>query len=242
MWCYWSGGCRLQKISDIQVIQALMQKNGLVDVFGPEAVGEMELRTYADREMVCSMGDTLDGLYVLVSGKLKVYTLLPNGKTMLLRFSRPPALIGDVEWMAQYPVKNNVEAVGACSLLIITRELILEKEANNPAFLWFMIQNLSHKLYTLGNASAMNLLYPVENRFASYLLSLLSQKDGLEQAEEIRTSTLTETAEMLGTSYRHLNRVIHRLIQDGVLVRKKGRLIVLNEHKLRELAGNHLYN
>ncbi|MEW9701203.1 Crp/Fnr family transcriptional regulator [Paenibacillus sp. SI8] len=232
----------MQKINDAEAIQTFVRRNHLGDKFGPQVVEAMELRVYADREMVCLMGEMLDGLYVLVSGKLKIHTLLPNGKTMLLRFSRPPSLIGDVEWTAQYPVKNNVEAVGECSVLVISRELIMEKEANNPAFLWFMIQNLSHKLYTLGNASAMNLLYPVENRFASYLLSLFSQENSSEQAEEIRTSTLTETAEMLGTSYRHLNRVINRLIQEGVLVRKKGRLLVLNEARLRELAGNHLYN
>ncbi len=235
------GGCNLQKNQDKEAIQRLVQANGLHEIFGPDVIGAMELRVYEDREIICAMGYQLDGLYVLAAGKLKIYTLLPNGKTMLLRFSRPSAMIGDVEWMAKHPVKNNVEAVGECSLLFISRELILEKEAENAAFLWFMIQNLSHKLYTLGNASAVNLLYPVENRFASYLLSLFAAENSLQQTEELRTSTLTETAEMLGTSYRHLNRIISRMIQDGVLQRQKGRLIILNEERLREMAGNHLY-
>lgn len=230
----------MQKVTGVPTIQKLLRSNGLLSMFQPHVVEAMELRIYADREKVCSMGDILDGLFVLVTGKLKIYTVLTNGKTMLLRFARPPGLIGDVEWMAQYPVKNIVEAVGECTLLFVSRA-ILEEEMSNPAFLQFMIRNLSHKLYTLGNASAMNLLYPVENRFASYLLSLLPLENTAGPAEEIRTSTLTETAELLGTSYRHLNRVITGLIREGILERKKGRLIVLDQTRLRELADNHLY-
>lgn len=231
----------MHKIADAREVQRLVEANGLTGILQAATVEAMELRAYSDGETVCSMGEFLEGLFVLAAGKLKVYSLLPNGKTMLVRFARPPSLIGDVEWMARYPVKNNVEAVGECRLLVISREHILNEECGNPAFLRFMVKNLSHKLYTFSNASAMNLLYPVENRFASYLLSLLPKEGGFGQVEEIRTSSLTETAEMLGTSYRHLNRVIKGLIESGVLERKKGRIAVLDEERLRRLADHHLY-
>jgi len=230
----------MHKTNDEEMIKSMAVKHGLHDIFHPVVIDGMELQVYADKETVCRVGDKLDGLFVLVSGKLKIYTLLPNGKTVLLRFANPPALIGDVECLAEYPVKNVVEAVGESSLLAVSGELI-RKELNNPAFLRFMVGHLSHKLYTLGHATAMNLLNPVENRFASYLLSLLPEKNGGEYIEEIRTSTLTETAELLGTSYRHLNRVINRLVKEGTLGRKNGRLLVLNERRLKELANNQFY-
>ncbi|BBH23555.1 catabolite gene activator protein [Paenibacillus baekrokdamisoli] len=231
----------MQRIKDAQAISELLRSNNLLTIFRPQVVESMELRIYGNQETICTMGDTLDGLYVLVTGKLKIYTVQPNGKSILLRFTRPPSLIGDVEWMGQYPVKNIVEAVGQSSLLLIKWDRMLEEEMNNPAFLRFIIENLSRKMYTLSNASAMNLLYPVENRFASYLMSLLPQETDAGQVEEIRTSSLMETADMLGTSYRHLNRVIKSLIQEGVLQREKGRLLICNEQRLKELANNQLY-
>lgn len=226
---------------DGRMIRELAERHGLERMFEPEVLADMELRIYADKETVCTVGERLDSLYVVAEGRLKVYTLLPNGKTVLVRFCRPPALIGDVEWMAGYPVKNIVEAEGECSLLAVSRSLLLEKEMDNPAFLRFMIRNLSHKLYTLGNTSAINLLYPVENRFASYLLSMQPEKRGTPYAEEIRTSSITETAEMLGTSYRHLNRVIAGLVREGVLERKKGRILIKDEARLRELGSHNPY-
>lgn len=97
-------------------------------------------------------------------------------------------------------------------------------------------------MYTLGQTSAMNVLYPVENRFASYLMSLFADNTGAQRVEEIRTSTLTETADLLGTSYRHLNRVVRRLIEDGIIERRNGRLIVRDEERLARLANGNLYD
>ncbi|MEK8129104.1 helix-turn-helix domain-containing protein [Paenibacillus filicis] len=233
----------MERSRDRHAIQELVERNGLLPVFHPEVIAAMELRIYTDREIVCAIGDYLEGLQVLVKGRLKIHTSLPNGKTMLLRFTEPPTLIGDVEWMARYPVGNTVEAVGATMLLFVSRECLLEKEMDNPAFLQFMIRNLSHKLFTNGQSTALNRLYPLENRFASYLLALLPDQDPASsgRARELRTSTLGEMAELLGTSYRHLNRVIARLTQEGVVERKRGGLRVLDESRLRELAHNHRY-
>jgi CRP/FNR family transcriptional regulator, putaive post-exponential-phase nitrogen-starvation regulator len=231
----------MQKTRDTEAIHLLAERLGLQKIFTPQAIKVMELRTYADQETICAIGDRLEGLYVLASGKLKIYTVLENGKAMLLRYAHPPAVVGDVEWMAQYPVRNIVEAVGMCTTLHVSHAAIHEHESSNPAFLQWIIKNLSQKIYTLGSAAAMNQLYPVENRLASYLLSLQPDASGIGAADEIRTSTLTETAELLGTSYRHLNRVISRFIDEGILERKNRRLIIKDEERLRALSSHHLY-
>ncbi|WP_410511712.1 cyclic nucleotide-binding domain-containing protein [Paenibacillus sp. BR2-3] len=231
----------MQIIYDRECASNLAERNGLGGIFSTDVIQEMELRRYEDGEAVCLVGDVLDGLFVLVEGKLKIHTLLPNGKSMLVRFAKPASIIGDVELLRQYPVKNQVESVGPSLLLVAGRKLLFKELQENVSFLRFLVGELSHKLYTLGQSSALNLLYPVENRFASYLLSLLSDPGDGRHLEEIRTSTLTETAELLGTSYRHLNRIVRRFIEEGIIERKRGRLIVLQEGKLAELANGNLY-
>ncbi len=160
---------------------------------------------------------------------------------MLVRFTRPMSVIGDVELLHQFPVKNQVESVGESLILFAGRRLLLRELEENTALLRFMVGELSHKMYTLGQASALNLLYPVENRFASYLMSLFANNSGGRRVEEIRTSSLIETAELLGTSYRHLNRIVRRFIDEGIITRKRGRISVLDEAKLAELANGNLY-
>lgn len=202
---------------------------------------KMELRRYEDGETICSVGDHLDGLFVLVEGKLKIHTLLPNGKSMLVRFARPMSLIGDVELLHQYPVRNQVESIGHSLLLFAGRKLLLRELEDNADLLRFLVGELSQKLYTLGQASALNLLYPVENRFASYLLSLFANNISVPRVDELRTGNLIETVELLGTSYRHLNRIVRRFINEGMITRQRGRLSVLDEAKLAKLANGNLY-
>lgn len=231
----------MQSIVDAEALRSLAETNGLTRMFSGEHIAKMELRRYEDGEAVCSVGDKLESMFILVQGKLKIHTLLPNGKSMLVRFARPMSVIGDVELLRQEPVKNEVQSVGDSLLLIASRKMLLGELEHNTELLRFLVGELSYKLYTLGQASALNLLYPVENRFASYLMSLIRDSGGDKRKEEIRTESLTETADLLGTSYRHLNRVVRRLIDDGIIERKKGRLMVLDEAKLSQLANGNLY-
>ncbi|MFF2016100.1 Crp/Fnr family transcriptional regulator [Paenibacillus sp. NPDC058177] len=231
----------MQMIYDREAVRHLAEKNGLDEIFGNPMIESMELRLYGNGEAVCSVGDKLEYLFILVQGNLKIHTLLPNGKSMLVRFARPMSIIGDVELLREYPVKNQVESVGDSLILLASRRRLLKEMEHNAVLLRFLYGELSHKLYTLGQTSALNLLYPVENRFASYLLSLLTDSEGIRYVDEIRTSTLTETAELLGTSYRHLNRIVRKFIEQGIIERKHGRLSILDEGKLAELASGSLY-
>ncbi|MEK5029176.1 MULTISPECIES: Crp/Fnr family transcriptional regulator [unclassified Paenibacillus] len=231
----------MNTILDLEAVRTLAGKNGLEEMFSTEVIERMELRRYSDGEAVCSVGDRLESMFILVQGKLKIHTLLPNGKSMLVRFARPMSVIGDVELLRQYPVKNEVESVGDSLLLVAGRKLLLKEMEENTALLRFLVGELSHKLYTLGQTSALNLLYPVENRFASYLMSMFADSVGGHRVEELRTASLTETADLLGTSYRHLNRIVRRFIEDGIIERRQGRLSVLDEAKLARLANGNLY-
>lgn len=231
----------MQRIHDRETVRGLAEKNGLVDIFGRHITDSMELRCYGDGEAVCSVGDRLEYLFVLVKGNLKIHTLLPNGKSMLVRFVRPMSIIGDVELLKQNPVRNQVESAGDSLVLLASRKRLLKEMETNAVMLRFLYGELSHKMYMLGQTSALNLLYPVENRFASYLLSLFADQEGGRFTEEIRTSTLTDTAELLGTSYRHLNRIVRRFIEEGMIERTNGRLRILDKGKLGELASESLY-
>ncbi len=55
-------------------------------------------------------------------------------------------------------------------------------------------------------------------------MSMLTNTNG-PFVDEIKTSNLVEIAQVLGTSYRHLNRVINELVEIGVLVMIGGVLI-----------------
>ena len=58
---------------------------------------------------------------------------------------------------------------------------------------------------------------------------------------ELKTFKLTELATLLGTSYRHLSRIVNEFITNGIIEKKKGIITIKDIEKLKELSGGNLY-
>lgn len=232
----------MKTIHNDELLAQYVSEHKLGAILDSETIALMSLLAYDKSEAICSAGDQLDYLFLLVKGKIKVYTTLPNGKSVLLRFNEPLAMIGDMELMTGYPVRCMVESVGESLFIAVKLEVLRARAFHDPGFLSFIIKQLSYKLYTVSNASSLNLLYPVENRFASYLISVTPDDPKAPGLEQLKTEKLTEVAELLGTSYRHLNRVITQLAADGIVERKRGAVYIRDIDRLKQLASGNLYS
>ncbi|WMT43043.1 helix-turn-helix domain-containing protein [Paenibacillus sp. D2_2] len=106
------------------------------------------------------------------------------------------------------------------------------------SFLNELLRHLSYKLQTCTTASRVNLLASVEERFASYLLTTRLQN---EFGKEILTPHISEIASLIGTTPRHLNRVIHKLMVMNVVIKEKKRLVISDWARLEEISNGIRY-
>ncbi|MFD9628982.1 Crp/Fnr family transcriptional regulator [Peribacillus muralis] len=226
----------MKELNDTDLLESFVKEYKLNEIFESEVIKELKIFELDKGEVLCTNRDNLDQLFMLVKGKLKVSTLLPNGNSLLLRFNNPLVLIGDVEFVLRTEMNNHIETVNKSILIGINYKLLQGEYSNNPAFLKFLLGNVSRRLYAFSNATSLNLLLPVENRFLSYLVCTLFDENTSSFAKEFETSRLTEVAELLGTSYRHLNRIVKKFITERIIERRKGRLYVRNVDKLKDLA------
>ncbi|MDN9012833.1 helix-turn-helix domain-containing protein [Brevibacillus laterosporus] len=58
---------------------------------------------------------------------------------------------------------------------------------------------------------------------------------------ELKTSNIKEVADLLGTTYRHLNRVIHSLSEKKIIKRDKSSIRILNWSCLEEISNGIRY-
>lgn len=202
---------------------------------------QMKAYPFSKGDDLFTTGERLDELYFLVEGKIKIYTLTPEGKSLINRFKRPLAVIGDVEYVKGSPVINSVEAVTDGVMLAIPFADLKELEAGHPQVIRFLLETVAHKFYSESQATSMHMLYPVEVRLASYLLSISSDGEGTLFHQEMRTSSLTELAEWIGTSYRHLNRVLKKMASEGTIERSNGVIQIKKLENLRTLANGNIY-
>ncbi|SEA03148.1 cAMP-binding domain of CRP or a regulatory subunit of cAMP-dependent protein kinases [Thalassobacillus cyri] len=210
-------------------------------VFSEDFRPQIKVCQFKKGNVLFSAGEELEELYILVEGKIKIFTLTPEGKSLINRFKRPLELIGDVEYVKRNAVFNSVEAVTDGVMLAASFADLEKLEKDHPPFMRFLLETLARKFYTESHTTSLNMLYPVEVRLASYLLSISSVSEGTAFHQEMHTSNLTELAEWLGTSYRHLNRVLKKMALDDIIERANGTITIKDLEKLSILAKGNIY-
>ncbi|MBC2399342.1 CRP-like cAMP-binding protein [Clostridium tetanomorphum] len=208
------------------------------NIFLNDLTKYMELHSFNKNEHICKYKEKLSYFYFLVHGKANVYLLLKNGKSLLLRFYKPLSLIGDVEFVNDNYTSSNIQVVEKTLCIGISMECLRTLALEDTNFLTYIINSLGDKLEKNSKSSSINLLYPLENRLASYLLAISSPKDKSLDINGISTYKLTEMADLLGTSYRHLLRTIDKFCKQNIIKKYKNSIIILDINQLEQLAGD----
>lgn len=212
-----------------------LARYALEDIFPSSLRQHLVLFQFEPEEALCKQGDAQEWIFVIVRGKVKVYTTSTEGNTLLVNFTSPLGVIGEIECLNGLETLNTVTAVTTVQAIgIHKRYLHLYRE--EVSFLQFLLHLISDKFYNKSISLSFNLLYPVEVRLASYLLSVTTP-----QEIKVSTANLKDIASLIGTSYRHLNRVILKFCKLRLIERNRGTLVVHDRQGLKEAAGRNIY-
>lgn len=189
---------------------------------------EIQLCEFHAGEYVCRAGDDANFIYFFLEGKAKVYTMTESGKSLLFSFYQEFEFVGDVELMIGKPMVANVECITKVYCFRIStvryRDLLLE----DNKLLRTIAAQIARKLNNISSNSARNLLYPLENRLAAYIISM--------SKELYFNENLVQAAELLGTSYRHLLRCLKKFCENKYMEKMKNGYYINNYNKLIELG------
>lgn len=229
----------MKLLDNREKLLSYINKFNIEDFFEIDMIDHMELHVFSSGEQLFKSSEKIHYFYFMVDGKAKVNTLLKNGKSLLLRFYRPLQVLGDVEFLNYDHTHCNVEALSDVTCIGIPLDHLRSVASKDVKFLQFLCRSLSYKLANSSYWNSVNLLYPLENRLASYILAISDHDDDYTiPLNEIETHKLTDMAELLGTSYRHLNRTLNNLCQRGMIKKDRNSIIITDRPSLEELAGD----
>lgn len=212
---------------------------GWQHLFSEETLAASNILTFSSGTMLCSNDQAIDALFVVIEGRVKIYTISEEGKLRLLRLKAAPTLIGDIEYASGRNVLHTVEAVGTVKCLRIPFDT-LRTYNRTIEFTEHLLKGVSEKLFIEANASSNHLMSTLEERLAGYLISLSESGNELFQ-EEMSQLKRKEVAEWLGTSYRHLNRTLQAFADEGLVERSRTKVTILDERRLKKRANGMLY-
>lgn len=221
----------MTEIINNKILNYYLNKYSLKQYLNINLLNSCKIHTFEKNETICTLNNKLEYMYFLVEGKAKVTTLLSSGQSLLLCFNTPLSIIGDLELLDNPYADCNVVTLDKCTCITIPIWSVHKFGYDDPIFLRFIISSLEKKLRNNSLYSSINILYPLENRFASYLLSVIPS-----YSNTITIEGVNHISELLGSSYRHLNRVIKSLVDSNIIKKNKNEIHILDIKELESLA------
>ncbi|KOR89041.1 Crp/Fnr family transcriptional regulator [Paenibacillus solani] len=231
----------MKEVHNAELMQHFLLSNQLQSIFNDDVLPYVVLHHFEQGELVCTQGEPAEMLYILVQGKIKIFTTSVEGKALVLSFKTPLEVIGDIEYIQGNPLINTVQAVSSVYMIGVPNRWLRKYGHDHAPLLQFLLRIITRKFYIKSNFLSFNLLHPVEVRLASYLLSVSVGESDTLATDNSAAFNLTDIANLLGTSYRHLNRVIQKFSQEGLIERHKGYILIKDRNALTHVAGGNIY-
>lgn len=196
---------------------------------------QVQRRAYSARQRIFDMGDPALGIYMVESGKVKVFRVSRDGAEQVLgvfqtgdEFALAPVFYG-----GRYPA--SAETLESSKLYFLEREVLLRLISQNPEVALRMLGTLAKKLQGLVSMVDSLGLRDAKGRLARYLARRLAP-----QSPSVVELPMSKTllSQHLGIKMETLSRTFRSLADEGVLgSTERGRIEVKDLDALYLAAG-----
>ncbi len=195
------------------------------------ARSRLETRTLEKGEGLLRQGDPPPGLFLLRSGLARVYTSAANGREILHAFVGPGEVIGEIEYFAREPLGCTVEAARRTETWFLPSGAVDALLAKEPRLAIALATTMARRYHRAVARSSERIAYPVADNVLRICLARM-RDHGDPQIQ----LTKHDLAEYLGTSVRHLNRVLKQLVGRGAIELSPGRIRSVNPVVARRMV------
>ena len=184
-------------------------------------------KSYARGSQILGAGDPTDSLYILISGRIKVFMSDLDGKEVILAILEPNEFVGEMGLIDNSPRSASVVALEPCEIVCISKADFKRCLAENFDMAMTVMRGLVKRLRDADNQIGSLALMDVFGRVARLLLETAETVDG----EKIVTRKLSkqDIARMIGASREMVSRVMKHL-QEAGYIELRGDTIVIREN------------
>jgi len=180
-------------------------------------------RTFPKNTVVVTEGDRTDSLYIIVSGRVKIYVRDENDKEVVLNESGPGEYFGEMV-LDEGPRSASVMTLEPTQFLVVPKEDFREFVKKSPEFSLHLILKLIKRVRALTNDVKSLALMEVYGRVARMLLDLAVERDGVLVIEN--KPTQEEIANRVGASREMVGRILGDLALGGYIEVDRDRITI----------------
>lgn len=191
------------------------------------------LRRFDEDVTIVSEGDSGTGLFVTVSGLVKVHKTSIQGREQVLRYAPPGSSFNEVTALDGGPNPASASTVVESEVLVISPELMRELIESDPRIGLAITDSLAGLYRHLVELVEDLSFRPVVDRVARVLLQSVAPHAGMGAGADLsRRLTQEEIAEMIGSTREVVGRALRALEDAGAIRVERGRITLLDAKRL----------
>lgn len=184
------------------------------------------VRSFPRNALVVHEGDDSDSLYVVLSGRVKVFLGDEEGREVIINTLGPGDYFGELALFDSAPRSASVMTMEQCRLGVLSRSDFEQAVDRNGRIALKVMRGLIQRLRHLTEDVKSLALMDVYGRVARLLLQLATEKDGVQVIEEPLTQQ--DIASRVGASREMVSRIFKDL-RAGGYIETEGRKLVIRE-------------
>jgi len=183
------------------------------------------VRSYRKGTLLVQEGDQGDTLYIILEGRLRVYSTGANGRELTFGIYGPGEYLGEMS-LDGGPRSASIETMQASSCAVVTRQTLLNHIAEHPEFALDLLSKVIRRVRATTLTAKQMALNDVYGRLVSLLNQLgIDQDDGVRIVPDRLTHR--EIASRLGCSREMVSRLAKDLEVGGYIDSVHGQIRLL---------------
>lgn len=183
-------------------------------------------RSFPKHAILINEGDETDSLYLILSGRVRVFMSDSNGKEIILNEQGAGQHFGELALIDDAPRSASVMALENTRVAVISRQDFRKVLAESPEMACTLIRELAQRVRVLSENVKNLALLDVYGRVAKTLLGMARDVDG--RLTILERPTQQDIANHIGASREMVARILKDLETGGYITVTR-RQIVINE-------------
>ncbi|WP_410616720.1 Crp/Fnr family transcriptional regulator [Amycolatopsis sp. lyj-109] len=194
-------------------------------------------RRFRANDVVLMEGDPSDHVHVLVSGWVRVSTIVEDGREVLFGLRGPGEVLGDLAAVTGRPRSASVRAIEPCIVFQLTGAEFVDVLHARPAIAIATIKTVAARLRSAESARVDAAAFDVSRRVAVVLVRLAEER-GRTVPEGVIVDALSQEdiAAQIGAARRTVARALRVLRERGIVETGRRRFLIRELRVLRAFA------
>lgn len=206
------------------LLESKIKAYRLEQLIAPRHYTAVTLKTIAKGEHIFQQSESVDYLYFLLKGKVRVYQLLNNGKRNILGIIDNCCVLGEIELIYDRGALNSIDLLEDCEFLVIPIKYCRDEMLKDNVFLRCITYHLAQTLYSFERNMSNMTSFTLENKITSYILSI--------ETDHRFVLELNILPDFFSITYRHFLRIIKKLCDDNIIERQSSHFYIKDRQAL----------